>query len=102
MLNNFPEFIETCIVKIKSSKPVEDEWGNITFPTIDKSIECVVKHSVSAFKEVSLGYAVDLVLYTEEQLEKANNVFYEGKEYIVKRIEKKREHWKTYLVMKNV
>ncbi|MGL5963299.1 MAG: hypothetical protein ACRCZ2_02720, partial [Fusobacteriaceae bacterium] len=73
MLNNFRELIESCIQKLKG-EAVEDEWGNITFPTVDKVIECIPRHSVSIDKEVSLGYAVDLVLYTQEPLVKANEV----------------------------
>ena len=101
MLSDFPELLEECNLKIKG-EPVEDDYGNITYPTIDKPILCIPRSSISAFKEVALGYGVDLVLYTEEELLKQNNVFYEDKEYILKRADKKQGHFENYLVMKNV
>lgn len=101
MLSAFPEFIENCVQQIKGDM-IEDEWGNVTFPTIDKNIKCIARHSVSIQKEVALGYSVDLVLYTYDELLKTNDVIYDNQKYIVKRIDKKRGHFENYLVMKNV
>ncbi|MGL6024299.1 MAG: hypothetical protein ACRC0F_06765, partial [Cetobacterium sp.] len=65
-------------------------------------LDCIPRHSVGIQKEVALGYSVDLVLYTEHELLKANDVIYKNELYILKRVDKKQGHFENYLVMKNV
>ncbi|MGL6023319.1 MAG: hypothetical protein ACRC0F_01770, partial [Cetobacterium sp.] len=70
--------------------------------TTEIVLDCIPRHSVGIQKEVALGYSVDLVLYTEHELLKANDVIYKNELYILKRVDKKQGHFENYLVMKNV
>ncbi|MGL5050067.1 MAG: hypothetical protein ACRC6E_05460 [Fusobacteriaceae bacterium] len=101
MLVNFKELVVDCLQQIKG-EPIVNEYGDITFPILDKVISCIPRYSISTRQEMSLGYNVDLILYTEEELLKDNEVIFEGNKYLLKRSDKKQGHYENYLVVKNV